>query len=109
MRRCPETSSDPGDPRQPRAPFQIFDDVMLSLVSGVSHALVQVEPLLEIQIDHMVAADEAVERARSAPDIDALKTGHLTRLRRQPKSDVLEILELRDQVADEIAAVWLHS
>ena len=71
---------------------------------GASMRAGEIEPLLEVDVDEVIAADRAVERQRAAEDVDALQARHLARLRHQVLRDVFEIVELARELPEQISS-----
>ena len=96
---------DDRNPRRRLAPLQVLDDVGPALLARAGNPCLEVEALLEVDVDDVVAADRAGQRPRAAPDVDARQPGHLARQRKQMAGDVLKVLELAHQVREFIGFV----
>ena len=62
---------DQKDPRHTLAPSQLLGNVEAASCDGILDARRKIEPLFEIDVDDMVAADCPVQGQRAAEDIDA--------------------------------------
>ena len=56
------------------------------------------EPLFEIDVDNVVAADCPVQRQRSAEDIDALQAREIAWLGKQVLRDVFEVVQFSSEM-----------
>jgi hypothetical protein len=65
---------------------------------------VEIESLLEVHVDQVIAADEAVEGQRAAEDVDAGEARRLSGLGHQVARDVFEIRELAPELLHQIGA-----
>jgi len=65
-------------------------------------ARVEIESLLEVHVDQVIAADAPVERHRLAVDVDALQLRKLASGRQEVLRDILEIAELVEQIPEAL-------
>ena len=65
----------------------------------------EIEAMLEVDVDDVVATDRAVERQRAAPHVDAVQARHVAGQRHQVLGDALEIIEF----ASEALSSWSAS
>jgi hypothetical protein len=72
---------------------------------GLGDTRRKIEPLLEVDINEMVAADRAIQRQCSAEDIDAAQSREIARLRKQVLRDLLEVVQLSRELPEQISAV----
>jgi hypothetical protein len=54
----------------------------------------QIEPLFEIDVNEVIAADGPVQRQRPSEDIDTSETRKITRLWQQVLRDLLKVVQL---------------
>src|SRR5262245_10219667 len=93
--------------RLPAAP-KVLGSVGSPLTQGARDASFEVEPLLEVDVDDVIAARGAEQRPRAAPDVDARQPRHLTRRRDQIAGDVLKVFELSHQVGERGVVGRVH-
>ncbi len=66
---------------------------------------VEIEPLLEVDVDDVIAAHRTVERASPAVHVDPLEPGQFTRLRKEVSGDVLEVLQFVCQLSEQLVGI----
>src|SRR5204863_1715283 len=62
---------------------------------------VEVEPLLEVDINNMIAAHDARERHGASPDIDPAQVGDFSRLREQIFGNSLKVVQLARELPQQ--------
>ncbi len=87
-----------------RQPPQVVDHLQAAFRDRPREARIEIEALLEVHVDDVVAADRSAERPRATPDVDAFEARHFARLRQQVSGDVLEVFQL----AGELLELFWH-
>ena len=98
-----------GDAAHRLATLQILDDVEPPVLDAALDSGVQIEPLLEVHIDHVVAADHAIQGERAPVNVNATQLGDIPWLRDQAFCDCFEILQLARQLPYQVAPVGMHN
>src|SRR5687767_2029784 len=91
---------DERDPGRIAAAAQIVGDVVPPVRKRARDAGVEVESLLEVDVDDVITANGAGQRARAAPDVDAAEARHFAGQREQVAGDVLKVFELAHQMRE---------
>ena len=69
---------------------------------GVGDPGLEVESLLEVDVDQVIAAHHAVQGEGAAVQIDALQARHFAGRRLNRAGDTLEVLDLRGQLFEQV-------
>src|SRR3989441_4952303 len=87
-------------PRHTLAPSQLLGNVEAAPCDGILDARRKIEPLFEIDVDDMVAADCSVQGQRAAEDIDAVQAREIAWLGKQVLRDLFEVVQFPDEVPE---------
>jgi hypothetical protein len=90
-----------GDAGRPLAAEEILDDFGALLFDSLLDAPVEIEALLEIDVDQVIAPDDAVQRKGAAMDVEAMETRKISGFWNQVLGNLLEILQLVTELFDE--------
>jgi hypothetical protein len=87
------------------APPEVSHDVSAAIGGGLGNPRLQIEALLEVDVDDVIAADHAVKRQRLPVHIDPVQAWQLARLRQQVARNVLKVGELVGELPEHIGVV----
>ena len=89
---------DQDNARHPLTAAQMFGNIAAASCDRRLDARRQIEPLLEIDVNEVIAADRPVQRQRPSEDIDPREAREIAWLGQQVLRDLLEVIQLSGEL-----------
>ena len=87
---------------------QVLHDVRPALLLRLPDPALEVETLLEVDVDQVIAPDDAVQRERAAVNVQSMEAREIAGFGNQVLRDLLEVLQLVAKLCDHID-VGIHA